>query len=278
MARTNMNATRIKPPQSQLLTMHVQRSERISPSFARVTLGGGDIGRFVHMGYDQWFRLFLPVSESSLSRLPNKLDTLSYLRFLAIAKTDRPVLRSYTVRAFRADGPDGPELDVDFVLHGSVEDGTSGPAASWAATCAEGDTVALLDEGITFNPPEHLARRVALVADETALPAVAGIVASLPRDVQGVAFVEVPDADDRQRLDAPDGVDVRWIVRADPHAVPGAAVRAAVEATPVPTAPAYAWVCGEQSLASAVRRHWVRGGVAKDAIAFAGYWKSAARH
>jgi hypothetical protein len=54
------------------------------------------------------------------------------------------------VRAFRADGPQGPELDVGFVVHGSPAAGTSGPAATWAQTCAVGDAVAILDEGITF--------------------------------------------------------------------------------------------------------------------------------
>jgi hypothetical protein len=52
----------------------------------------------------------------------------------------------------RPDGPDGPELDVDFVLHGSAADGTAGPAAVWARNCARGDAVAVLDEGIGFNP------------------------------------------------------------------------------------------------------------------------------
>ncbi|WP_410626009.1 hypothetical protein [Amycolatopsis sp. cmx-8-4] len=40
------------------------------------------------------------------------------------------------VRAYRPDGPDGPEFDVGFVLHGSAADGTAGPAATWAQNCA----------------------------------------------------------------------------------------------------------------------------------------------
>jgi NADPH-dependent ferric siderophore reductase len=272
-ARTNMNATRVKPADARLQTMHVVRSERISPSFARVTLGGGEIAGFEPMGFDQWFRLFLPVSESSLSRLPNKLDTFAYLRYLAIAKTDRAVLRNYTVRAFRAEGPDGAELDIDFVLHGEPGDGTSGPAATWAQQCRAGDAVALLDEGIGYNPAPSYAGRTLLVGDETALPAIGGILASLARDTTGLALIEVPHADDARHLGGPEGVEVRWIVRTDPHAVPGAAVRAAAEAEPVPNEPFAAWVAGEQTLVADVRRHWVRAGVPKDAIAFTGYWR-----
>ncbi|MFI0463912.1 siderophore-interacting protein [Saccharopolyspora sp. 5N102] len=118
MARTNL-ARRIKPEHSELLTLRVIRRERVSPHFARVTLGRGDAERFRYMGFDQWFRLFIPVAEDSLSRLPNKLNAVSYAKFLTIAKTSRPVLRNYSVRAYRPIGPDGPELDVDFVLHGA---------------------------------------------------------------------------------------------------------------------------------------------------------------
>jgi NADPH-dependent ferric siderophore reductase len=275
MARQNMNATRVKPAADGLLTLHVQRREQISPSFARVTLGGGDVDAFAPMGFDQWFRLFLPVSEQSLSRLPNKLDTLSYLRYLAIAKTDRPVLRNYTVRAFRPDGANGPELDVDFVLHGSGAD--SGPAAAWAESCGPGDAVAILDEGISYNPPADRAGHTILVADETGLPAAAGILSSLGREVTGAAIIEIPHADDAQSIDAPAGVEVEWVVRSDPHARPGAAALAAASALPVPAQPFFAWAVGEQSLPTSMRRHWVQAGVPKSAVSFCGYWKSAHR-
>jgi NADPH-dependent ferric siderophore reductase len=275
-ARTNMNDSRTKPEVSELLTLHVLRRETVSPGFARVTLGGGDIERFRYLGLDQWFRLFLPVGEDSLSRLPNKLDTVSYLRYLAIAKTSRPVLRNYTVRAYRPAGPDGPELDVDLVLHGSPEDGTSGPAATWAQTCVPGDAVAILDEGTTFSPrPEH--RELRIVADESGLPAVLGILESLPADARGSALIEVADAADRQDVAAPAGVEVRWLVREDAHATPGVLALAAVEAEPLPAVPVYCWAVGESALATGARRHWVRAGVPKGDVTFCGYWKAPRR-
>lgn len=277
-ARTNINATRTKPEVTRLLTLRVRRSERISPNIVRVTLGDGDIDRFTPMGFDQWFRLFIPVTEDSLSRLPNKLDTLAYLRYLAISKTDRPVLRNYTVRAFRTTADAGPELDVDFVVHGSVEAGTSGPAASWAQTCTPGDAVAILDEGIAYNPPAASGRGTLLVADETALPAAAGILESLPRDAVGTAVIEVPDAADAQEIGAPEGVEIVWVPRGDgTHALPGVAALATATAMPLPREAFYGWVAGEQSLAAGMRRHWVQAGVPKDRITFVGYWK-AGRH
>lgn len=277
MARTNAAQTRQKPLDSTLLTLRVRERRRLSPSFARVTLIGEDLARFTPMGRDQWFRLFLPVAEGTLARLPQRLDTLAYVRYLAIARTERPVLRNYTVAGFRPAGEHGPELDIDFVLHGSAAEGTAGPAATWAETCEPGDPVAILDEGILFTPPAGAAGPFALVGDETALPAIAGILRSLPPDATGTALVEVPDAGDVRDLIAPTGVDVRWVVRVDRDATVGTGVlRAAVEADSV--VPAYAWVAGEQGLVAAMRRHWVRAGVDKRAISFTGYWRTPRGH
>lgn len=267
MARTNLRATRIKPENAELLTLCVLRREQISPHFVRVTLGGGDVSAFRYMGFDQWFRLFIPVSENSLSRAPRKLDTLSYMKYLTVAKTDRPVLRNYSVRAFRGD-----ELDVDFVIHGSSDNGTAGPAATWAQTCEQGDPVAILDEGVGFNPAPAV-KQVLLVTDESGLPAAAGILASLPEDTTGQALIELPSPEDRQDLTAPAGVEVTWLPRSDPHGVPGRAALAAAEALPVPTDPFYGWVVGEQTLPSTLRRHWVQADVPKANIMFCGYWR-----
>ncbi|MCP2258858.1 NADPH-dependent ferric siderophore reductase, contains FAD-binding and SIP domains [Streptoalloteichus tenebrarius] len=275
MARTNLSATRIKPETAELLTLRVLRRERISPHFARVTLGGGEIDRFAPMGFDQWFRLVIPVSDTSLTWKPKKFNALALARYLTMAKATRPVLRNYSVRAYRPDGPTGPELDVDFVLHGSVADGTAGPAATWAQTCAEGDVVAILDEGIGFNPRSSL-RRVLLVADESGLPAVAGVLASLPPDTRGTAVIEVPSTEDRQALSAPAGVEVRWLVR--DGGTPGQAALAHARRMPLPDEPFYGWVVGESGLAVALRRHWVNAGVPKGDIMFCGYWKAGRAH
>lgn len=278
MAKTNMQESRVKPTTAQLVTLEVQRRSRVSPSIERVTLGGGDAEHFVPMGYDQWFRLFIPAPGGTLDRVPSKLDTLSYLRFLTISKSVRPVIRNYTVRAHRPDGATGPEIDVDVVLHGSVDDGQAGPASTWAQTCTPGDPVALLDEGTMFRLPDSVSR-VLLVADETGLPAVAGILGSLPEHVRGHAVVEVPDDADRQVVDGPAGVEVTWLSRssstgATPAGTPGRLALEHARALPLPDEPVYAWAVGEQGLASELRRHWVASGVPKDRVMFCGYWKA----
>ncbi|MGX7672399.1 siderophore-interacting protein [Plantactinospora sp. DSM 117369] len=273
MARTNLNATRVKPEVSELLHLRVLRSERISPHFQRVTLGEQDAGRFRPMGFDQWFRLFIPVADDSLGKLPDRLNTLAYLRFLTIAKSSRPVLRNYTVRGYRNEPGSGPELDVDFVIHGTAGDPGAGPAATWAQTCRPGDPVAILDEGIGFNPPAPV-DQVRLVADESALPAVAGVLASLPPHTRGHAVIEVPAEADRQPLSAPPGVELSWLVRGDRPGVPGTLALAAARDLPAADSPYYGWVAGEQGLATGLRRHWVSTGVPKENIMFCGYWRA----
>lgn len=268
----------VKPDVQELLHLTVLRTERLSPHWMRITLGGGEIDRFRPMGFDQWFRIFLPLGgDEGLERVPAKANKLfGYLKYLRIPDGMRPVMRNYTVREFRpaGDGKDA-ELDVDFVLHGSAADGTAGPASRWAESAQAGESVVIIDEGLAFNP-ERGVDRVVLVVDETALPAVAGICASLPESATGVAIVEVPDAADALAFDHPAGIDVRWIVR-DADAKPGesalAALRALTDAE-LPASPYHAYIGGEQALPTGARRHLIGDrGVDKTLISFCGYWR-----
>ncbi|WP_109209708.1 MULTISPECIES: siderophore-interacting protein [Microbacterium] len=265
----------VKPETQGLVHLTVLRTERLSSHWLRVTLGGGEIDRFRAMGYDQWFRLFLPLGgDEGLERLPAKANKMfGYLKYLRIPDGVRPVMRNYTVRAFRpATEAADAEIDVDFVIHGSAADGTAGPASRWAETCVAGESVVVIDEGLTFNP-DRGTDRVVLVADETGVPAVAGICASLPADASGLAIVEVPAADDAIDFPHPAGVDVRWIVR-DHGIKPGTLALEALRDASLPAAPFHAYVVGEQALATEGRRHLVgERGVSKDQVSFCGYWR-----
>lgn len=262
----------VKPEVQELLHLTVLRTERLAPHWMRITFGGGEIDRFVFRGYDQWFRLFLPVGgEEGLDRLPAKANRmLGYLRFLRIPEGVRPVMRNYTVRAYRAASAGrGAEIDVDFVLHGSGEH--AGPASGWAERATPGESVVIIDEGLGFNP-ERGVDRVVLVADETGAPAVAGICASLPPSATGVALIEVPSEDDVLPVTAPAGVEVRWLVRGA-DAAPGSLALAALEQLP-PSPGAHHFIVGEQGLPTSARRHLVAQGVDKASISFIGYWRT----
>ena len=194
---------------SGLVHAEVLRSARISPNFVRVTLGGGDLHKFEFKGFDQWFRLGIPVPDGiSLDKLPDRVDKRGYLKYMLLPKNTRPVIRNYTVRDFRTDGPEGPELDIDFVVHG-----TEGVAGPWAVAVTPGSQVAFIDQGCGWKVVE--ADSYLLVSDETGLPAVAGALRDLPREAVGHAVIEVADLADAQETGAPAGVDVHWVVRPD---------------------------------------------------------------
>jgi len=250
-----------------LCLVHVLRSERVSPHMIRVTLGGEELARLPEHGFDQWFRLFLPHEGGETNwQLPEQLGLSGYLKYLRMPSATRPVLRNYTVRAFR---PQQRELDVDFVVHGE-----QGPASRWAQRAQPGDTVALLDQGRGYefegDTDFHL-----LVGDETALPAILGILRDLPRQARGLALVELPDAADAQQADAPEGVPLRWLPRgAGSGTRPGALALAALrEWRPQRPQTLTAYICGEHELPTQGRRHLVAQGVPKPRIIFVGYWR-----
>ncbi|MGN7702636.1 siderophore-interacting protein [Cellulosimicrobium sp. 22601] len=263
----------VKPADAHVVTLSVVGSKRVSPNVVRVTLGGEDMDLFTPMGFDQWFRMFLARDDQESLRLPTRTSGMWYVQYLATPKARRPWVRNYTVRAAR---PDLREIDVDFVVHGEA-----GPASSFALSAQPGDRVGVLDQGVGYNPrvPHDW---TLVVADETGLPAVAGICESLPDDARGLAIVEIPEAADAQDFRVPAGVELRWVVRegsapegTDPHTLlPGALALEAVRSADLPSAPVYAYAVGESTLATGVRRHLVNDrGVPKAHVDFVGYWR-----
>lgn len=206
----------------------------VSPGFVRVSLGG-DLSGFEPMGFDQWARLF--IGTSSRAAVPHPLTPRTYLRHL-MAIGERPLMRSFTLAETRAD-----EVDIDVVVH---------PAATpWGSV---GQPVALLDQGIGFVAPAGAP--VCLAGDASALPAIAGILRSLPDDAVGQAVVDVAPAD-RRELPRPAGVTLSFgeIGSAEPD-------------------PAmFGWVAGEAALVTSTRQQWLSGGVPKNRIAFCSYWR-----
>ncbi|MDR2253368.1 MAG: siderophore-interacting protein [Bifidobacteriaceae bacterium] len=252
---------------SGLVRTSVVAREAISPHVVRVTLGGGDLPLFEFKGFDQWFRLAIPVHDADrFDNLPSTFALGGYLRYLALPKATRPEIRNYTARAWRASPA---RLDIDFLQHG--DHGVAGP---WAATVEPGAEVALIDQGCGWKDPGADWRLLA--GDETAMPAIAGILRDMPRDAVGHAFIELFDARDRQPLDAPDAVRVHWLERS-PGAAPGDALLPAVRALEFPPGRVYAFAAGESAIAAGVRRHLVsERDVPKNDVTFCSYWKRSA--
>ena len=151
-----------------------------------------------------------------------------YRRWRGLDPLARGHLRTYTARAARIDAAE-PEIDIDVVLH-LDRHGGGGPATVWAARAQPGGGLTVLGpnrhhdapSGFEWRPPAGERVRVLLAGDETALPAIAGILQTLGHEYVGHALIEVPRAEDCQNLIGPPGVQLTWLVRG--HRTRGAPV------------------------------------------------------
>ena len=280
---------------------------RLSPHFIRVTFVGDDLVHFGTAGLDQRIKVVLPLANLVGGYADFGQDEEAgdwYERWRGLPESERNPFRTYTVR--RIDSV-ARELDVDFVAHRDP-----GPAGAWAEAATVGDRVIVVgpDErsaqsriGLDWHP--GTARRLLLVGDETAVPAISGILASLDARSDADVFVEVPTALDAVEMAAPAGARVRWIARGD--ADHGAQLisavaawttenRAVLERAAAPReqhledvdvdrdllwdSPAagegefYAWIAGEAATIKTLRRHLVSDcGVDRRRVAFMGYWR-----
>ncbi|AIY02523.1 hypothetical protein ART_2924 [Arthrobacter sp. PAMC 25486] len=313
-AKADLAADPVMPMRA--FELRVSAVAQLTPHFRRLTFQGTDLELFGSnvdgQTLDLRVKVMIPSPGHALPELSNIRGSLQedwYQGWLAVDESRRGVMRTYTVRALRpsvpasADGPGDPaELDIDFVLH---LDGGSGPAAEWAAAARPGDTLMLVGPcarwgdclGIEYAPGE--AERVLLVGDETAVPAIAAILETLPPHISGHAVLEVPSAEDFLDISTPANVEVRWLARgAKDHGeelsrhVRALVVPAACEVgeepedvdvdatilweTPAATAGhgLYAWIAGEAATIKALRRYLVRDvGMDRNSVAFMGYWR-----
>lgn len=144
----------------------VLRSTLVAPRMQRITLVGAELEGFTSLAPADHVKVFFPDPTVGEILTPTFVDGRRQMP----EGPGEVIMRDYTPYAFRADGEHGPELDLDFVLHG--DSSHSGPAASWAAQAAPGDPLIIGGPRGSRVPPNNIDRAI-LIADESALPAVA---------------------------------------------------------------------------------------------------------
>jgi NADPH-dependent ferric siderophore reductase len=253
-----------------LFRVAVVRTERISPHMLRVTFGGPELSGCVSAGHDQRIKLFLPLAGQTDPVVPEGPNWFTEYR--AMPEGLKPPMRTFTIRELRADEH---EMDVDFVLHGDL-----GPASTWAGRAKPGDRVAILGPNARHDPihgyeyrPDADTDWTLLAGDETALPAITAILAAMPAGRKALVFVEVESTAEMRPLPCAAAVHVTWLSRGGAPATGGGLLREAIERTTFPTGRPYAWLAGETSAVTGLRRHLVTDrGIDKKDVYFAGYW------
>lgn len=286
--------------------LEVLRVENLSEHYVRVTFTGDELEHFGTAGFDQRIKVVLPGADGGFSDFGQHDGAGDwYDRWRALPHAERNDFRTYTVR--RAD-PVSRELDVDFVVHHDA-----GPAGRWASEARPGQAIIVVgpdsrsphaSAGFDWHP--GTAKRFLLAGDETALPAICGILERLGSDAVADVFIEIPSAEDAQPTPSSARVSVRWLVRGDGDTY-GALLPAAlrewsageqellqrasaprvqeladvdVDVELLWDSPAdaegefYAWIAGEAAAVKLARRHLVSEcGVDRKRVAFMGYWR-----
>jgi NADPH-dependent ferric siderophore reductase len=229
----------------------VLAAEDRSPRLRRVTLGGPELDGFAVDLPAASARLLLP--EPGVGLVVPEWKGNEFL----LPDGRRPAIRTLTPWDLG-----GRRLAVDVVLHGS------GRASAWARAAAAGDTVAVSGPGrgyVVADAPEYV-----VAGDETALPAIAQVLAALPEGVPVQVHVEVADAG--ARLDLPGDASVEWHVL-PAGAGPGDALVDAVSAAAFGP-DARVWAAGEAAAVQRVRRHlFEERGLPRAQCTVRGYWK-----
>ncbi|MCM2393210.1 siderophore-interacting protein [Streptomyces albipurpureus] len=241
--------------------------EHLTPSMIRVTLGGDGVNRMATAGRDQRIKLFLPQPGQRAPVMPDTQESNWYDTWRALDPDVRGVMRSYTVRELRREPA---ELIIDFAIHGSL-----GPASRWVRTAEPGSRVGVLapveeeNAGYDFRPPKDT-DWILLTGDESALPAIAGILAALPPSQPTRVWLELRNTADRQELPTKADAEIVWLTGEG-------ATADAIRGTELPHGTPYAWVAGESSTVRAVRRHLVgERGFDRRKVKFTGYWRKGA--
>lgn len=293
--------------------VEVRRVDRLSPSFVRLELG---CPAFTELGtdgpwLDQRIKLVFPHQDGPVPSFAGADDSW-YGTWLSRPVEERGHMRTYTVRDVVGSAED-TRLVVDIVLHDDdPEHGPAGPGSTWAARASAGDRLVVMAPrrgreygGIEFTPGD--AGRLLLVGDETAVPAISGILRDLKPDTVGTALLEVPLSADVQGLEAPAGVEVVWLPR-DGRPLGSLVHAAALErlgAAPVEVlvsddevdpdlweTPSYSssgeevlvedathsdlfvWIAGESKVVTGLRRVLVKElGIDRRQVVFMGYWR-----
>ncbi|MGH1490159.1 MAG: siderophore-interacting protein [Acidimicrobiales bacterium] len=237
----------------------VKNVERLTPSMMRVVLSGGDLDQFeASAATDSYINArFLPVdSPVSVPFEPEDLE--------GVDPDHRPRPRRFTVRRWE---PESQTLTIDFVAHGD-----EGYAGTWAKRAKPGDRLQFTGPNGSFQPSDTVDWHL-FVGDESAIPAIAATLESLPAGSAAMVFAVVDSPDHELELQSAADITLTWLYR-DSSTDPETLLPQAVAAATFLEGTFDVFVHGEAGEVRAVRKHLVADrGVDPDTKSISAYWR-----
>ncbi len=251
------SATRNSRPQIDLTVL---RREQLSPHMVRIIAGGPGFAGYVNNDFvDRYVKIVFPQPGVDY---PEPLDLWQIRE--SMPRELWPHTRTYTVRWVN---PAASELAIDFVIHG--DEGLAGP---WAAAAQPGDRMTFTGPGGGYNP-DPAADWHLFAGDESALPAIGAAIESLPREARGLAFLEVDDDADVLPINAPSGVELRWLRRGGVPAGAGTLLVTAIRDAVWPEGRVQVFAHGERGYMKGLREvFYAERGLDRAQVSLSGYW------
>jgi len=242
--------------------LRVRRRTRLTPGMVRITLAGDALQGFPLHSDGAHIKLMFARPHQAEPVLP----TLGPNGPIWPPDPERPITRTYSVSRY---DPAAGELDVDFVLHEH-----DGPGSGWARHAKVGAAVGVAGPG----GPDRIkpgADWYLLVADPSALAALAAALRTLPPQARGYALVEVPSEVEIQPLSHPPGIQLRWLIRGELAAASSRLLLQEMQALAwLPGVPSV-MLAGENSQVVALRDDLLQRGVPRAMLYAVPYWKDA---
>lgn len=238
----------------EMRTLSVVSSRKLTPHMQRIVLTGEELGTFPEGSESGYIKLLFTIKG-------NAIVSKSQVEAMA---SDKPLMRTYTVRAFDAEKK---TLTVDFVLHADSE----GPASKWAENAKAGDKIVIVGPG-PVKLVDNNADWFLIAGDMTALPAISCNLEQLPPEAKGYAVIEISSQDDRQLLSAPDGVKIQWVTR-DSNSDQEEFLNTVFDLEWLTGEP-YVWCACEFEAMKCLRKHFkLTRNISKRSMYISSYWK-----
>jgi NADPH-dependent ferric siderophore reductase len=238
----------------------VSTTERLTPAMVRIVLGGGDLDRLeMPDATDAYVNVaFRPAGATYDEVFDPQAVRDSH------PKDQQPARRRYTVRAW---DPVAHLLTIDFVVHGDA--GVAGP---WAAAAQPGDVLVFTGPSGAYRPAAASAWHL-MVGDESALPAIAASLESLPPGAQAVVRLVCDGPAHEIALSTRADVDLRWLHRSGGPEDADLLVDA-VRSLDLPPGRPFGFVHGEADEIRAVRHHLLHDrGLTRADLSCSPYWR-----